>query len=110
MIVTAQIKFKHVLKSLGVEAIPGCDDGPDDWIEFSDCVDVDDYDLPDCDLCGGEGLPEPDDHAVNDWLIKDFIWAIQSGDIRTAQCLVGRVFELAHDVGVVEQSLPRLAA
>lgn len=110
MIVDARIRFKDVLAMLGVESIAGCEDAPEDWIDFLDCVDVDESDLPECDLCDGEGVPEPEDHAVNDWLIPDFIAAIQAGDIRTAQCLVGRVFELTDDAREVAQTLCRRAA
>lgn len=104
MIVSARIRFENVLKYLDVTSIPGCDDAPEDWIDFLDCVDVEDDDIPECDLCGGEGRDEVEE-AVNDWLIADFIEAIQAGDIKTAQCLVGRVFELRDDVGTVDRAL-----
>lgn len=110
MIFTGRVRFKDILDTLEVESITGCDDPPNDWIEFFDCVEIDDYDLPECDACGGDGFPEPEDHAVNDWLIRDFISAIQAGDIRTAQCLVGRVFELTDDAREVELTLCQRAA
>lgn len=109
MIVDAQIRFKDILAALDVKGIPGCDDAPNDLIEFTDCVDIDECTLPDCDMCGGEGRGDPEEHAVNDWLIPDFIAAIQAGDIRTAQCLVGRVFELTDDAREVELTLRRAA-
>lgn len=105
MIVDGQIKFKDVLTALDVKSIPGCDDDPEDWVRFADCVEIDECELPECDICGGKWPDEPEDHAVNDWLIKDFITAIRTGDITTAQCLVGRVFELPDDVGLVSKTL-----
>jgi hypothetical protein len=110
MIVSARIRFGDVLKYLDVKSIPGCDDDATDWIDFLDCVDVDDDDIPpeSCDICGGmEPEPEP---GVDGWLIGDFIKAIKAGDIVTAQALVGRVFETTDDVAVSEKALCRCAA
>lgn len=109
MKISARIKFKDVLRMLNVTTIPGCDDDPNDWIDFIECVDITDTDLPECDLCGGEGCPEPEP-AVNSALIADFIRAIRDGHIRTAQQLVGRVFEHEEDVADVERALCRCAA
>lgn len=109
MIVSARIRFKDVLRMLDVESIPGCDDDPIDWIDFIECVEVDDDDIPECDLCGGEGIPEPEE-AVNEALIADFVKAIKAGNLSTAQCLVGRVFNMPDDVAVVDRALRRCAA
>jgi hypothetical protein len=110
MIVSASIRFKDVLRMLAVESIPGCEDAPDDKIDFIECVEVDETDIPQevCDLCDGEGVPDPEE--VDPFLVADFIRAIKTGDIPTAQCLVGRVFPQADDVRTIDLALCRCAA
>lgn len=110
MIVDGRIRFKHVLQYLDVDKIPGCDDAPEDWIEFFDCVDVDEYDFPEdaCKVCGGVE-PEPE-QSVDPWLIRDFVAAIKAGNIHRAQQLVGRVFDVTEDIATVENALCKCAA
>jgi hypothetical protein len=108
MILTGRIRFKDVLGMLAVDKIPGCDDEPNDWIDFIECVDIDNDDIPECELCDGEGIPEQGPE-VDPNLIRDFVRAIKAGDMGTAQCLVGRVFAIPEDIQIVDQAL-RLVA
>lgn len=112
LIVTGRIKFKDILNYLDVLDIPGCDDAPDDWIDFLDCVDITESDIPAewCDICGGVEPGDVVEAAVNPWLIKDFVAAIRRGDLHTAQQLVGRVFDLEEDSALVDRALCRCAA
>lgn len=109
MIVPATIRYSDLLGALGIETIPGTGYAEMDWVTLPE-VDVEecDIDLP-CPLCGGEGPEEAPDN-VNPSLIADFLAAVRSGDIATAQALVGRVFEAPDDIALVDRSLCRCAA
>lgn len=106
----ARVSFGDLLKMLGVSEIPGCDDASIDWIELLDCVDVDERDLPktECDICGGEEPDEP--MTVDPWLINEFVDSIRRGDIRTARCLVERVFPGHESATLADKALCRIAA
>jgi len=108
MIVRATATYSEVLMALGLKEIPGCEWELGDDIQLNE-VEIDETSLDlECDLCGGEGIPEAEPE-VDPNLIRDFVRAIKDGNLKLAQCLVGRVFDVPEDAATVDQAL-RLVA
>lgn len=109
MIVDGKIRFSDVLEALGVSEVPDCVYVARDLVGFDCCVEVDEDEVrTECQECLERSMEEP--HGVNAALVKDFVAAIHAGDMVTARCLVGRVFEIEGDVAEVDAALARRVA
>ena len=107
MIVSATVRYVDILNALNILDIPGVDLPHEEEIKLVDAeVDEGDIDF-DCPYCDGEDEPAV---AVNPMLIADFLKAVRTGDIHTAQALVARVFDAPDDVATVDRTLCRCAA